>query len=194
MSVRVAWGITGSGDHLTESVEAMVSLKIKHDLHVDVILSKAGETVVDRYKLRDTLTQNFAKVFIEKDANTPFLVAPLQQGKYDLLLICPATANTTAKIAHGIADSLLTNCVAQTMKARVPTYIFPVDQQPGEIVTILPSGRKLALSMRDIDLENASKLRRMKGITVLSAPREIEGIMLSFLRKTDERGCLNGEH
>ncbi|MBO7554848.1 MAG: hypothetical protein J6T41_02610, partial [Neisseriaceae bacterium] len=30
----------------------------------------------------------------------------------DLLLIAPATANTVAKIAHGIADNLLTTMVA----------------------------------------------------------------------------------
>jgi archaeoflavoprotein AfpA len=183
MNLKVAWGITGSGDQLRESVETMIALKKKHGLHVDVILSKAGETVVDRYRLRDSLMRNFGKTFIEKDANTPFLVGPLQRGKYALLLLCPATANTTAKIAHGIADSLLTNCVAQAMKARIPIYIFPVDQQAGEIVTGLPSGKTLTLTMRDVDLENTDKLRRMKGITVLSTPEDIEPVVLGFLEK-----------
>ncbi len=186
MNLKVAWGISGSGDQLRESVKTMIALKQKHGLHVDVILSKAGETVIDRYKLRDSLMRNFDKISIEKDANTPFLVAPLQQGKYAFLLLCPATANTTAKIAHGIADSLLTNCVAQTMKARIPIYIFPVDQQPGDVVTVLPSGKTLTLTMRDVDVENTDKLRRMKGITVLSTPEDIEPVVLSFLEKTRE--------
>jgi archaeoflavoprotein AfpA len=183
MSLRVAWGISGSGDYLRESVESMIALKKKHGLYVDVILSKAGETVVDRYRLRNSILRSFDKIFIEKDANTPFLVGPLQRGKYDFLLLCPATANTTAKIAHGIADSLLTNCVAQTMKARIPICIFPVDQQPGDIVTVLPSGKTLTLTMRDVDVENTDKLRRMKGITVLSTPEDIEPVVLSFLEK-----------
>jgi dihydromethanopterin reductase (acceptor) len=48
-------------------------------------------------------------------------------GKFDLLIIAPATANTVAKIAHGIADSLVTNAAALSSKAGVPVYILPTD-------------------------------------------------------------------
>jgi len=183
MSLRIAWGITGCGDYLEATIETMIALQKKYSLNIEVAFSKAGETVVNRYRLWDAVKQNFDKIFIEKDANTPFLVGPLQLGKYDFLLLCPATANTTAKIAHGIADSLLTNCVAQAMKARIPIYIFPVDQKPGDIVTVLPGGKKLTLSMRDIDLKNANKLRHMKGITILSTLKDIESVILNFLEK-----------
>ncbi len=182
MTLRIAWGITGCGDHLAESVEVIKKLKKKHGLDVSIILSKAGEMVITWYKLWDQIKQNFDKIFIESTANTPFLIGPLQLGKYDLLLICPATANTTAKIAHGIADSLLTNCVAQAMKAGIHVYIFPVDQKHGEIVTGLPDGKKLSLRMRDVDVENAERLKNMKGMTVLSSPREIESALLEFKR------------
>ncbi len=180
MTVKIAWGITGSGDHLIESVDVMKSLKKRHRLDISIILSKAGEMVVTWYKLWDQIKQNFDKIFIESTANTPFLIGPLQLGKYDLLLICPATANTTAKIAHGIADSLLTNCVAQAMKAGIQVYIFPVDQKHGEVVTGLPDGKKLSLRMRDVDVENAERLRHMTGMTVLTNPREIELALLEF--------------
>jgi len=56
------------------------------------------------------------RVLVEVDANTPFIAGPLQVGRYHSLLIAPATANTVAKIVHGIADTLLTNAVAQTQK------------------------------------------------------------------------------
>ncbi len=187
MSLRIAWGITGCGDHLAESIDAMIALQKKYDLSIDVVFSKAGETVVNRYGLWDIVKQNFDRISVEKDANTPFLVGLLQLGKYDFLLLCPATANTTAKIAHGIADSLLTNCVAQAMKARIPIYIFPADQKPGDIVTVLPGGKKLTLSMRDIDLKNANKLRHMKGITILSTPKDVESLVLNFLGKNKKR-------
>ena len=85
----------------------------------------------------------------------------------------PATANTVAKIAMGIADSLVTNAVAQALKIRVPTYIFPVDQKSGSITTILPSGEELTITTRDIDLENVEKLRSMEGISILKHPSEI---------------------
>lgn len=177
MATKVAWGITGCGDHLEESIKIMKELRRKHGLNVDVILSKAGEMVVTRYKLWDIVKQNFGKVFIESTPNTPFLIGPLQLGKYDLLLVCPATANSTAKVAHGIADSLLTNCVAQAMKAGIPVYIFPVDQALGKVETTLPNGRKIKLIMRDVDVENAEKLRQMKGLEVLSSPKDIEPIL-----------------
>ena len=173
MTLRIAWGITGGGDHLSESIAIMKALCAKHHPTVDVMLSKAAEIVVTRYNLLDEIKQSFNRVFIEVDSNTPFLVGPLQLGKYALLLICPATANTTAKIAHGIADSLLTNCVAQAVKARIPVYIFPVDQHPGEIVTELPNKRTIALRMRDVDVANAEKLKHMTGVTVLPSPKEM---------------------
>ena len=181
MTLKIALGITGSGDRLAESVEVMKSLHGKYKLNIDVILSKAGEMVVTWYKLWDSIKGSFDKVFVESTANTPFLIGPLQLGKYDFLFLCPATANTTAKIAHGIADSLLTNCVAQAMKADIPVFIFPVDQKAGKVVTVLPGKKRITLQMREIDVENAEKLRRMKGITVLSSPKDVEPIILKFL-------------
>lgn len=183
MALKIAWGITGSGDHLAESVEVIVTLRKKYDMNIDVILSRAGKMVVTWYKRWDLIEQNFDKVFVERTPNTPFLAGPLQLGRYDLLLICPATANTTAKIAHGIADSLLTNCVAQAMKAGIPVFIFPVDQKAGKIVTVLPNKKKITLHMRDVDLENAEKLRHMKGITVLSDIRDVETAIMRFLKR-----------
>ena len=63
------------------------------------------------------------------------------------------------------------------MKADVPVYIFPVDQKEGEIITKLPNGRDLKLRMRKEDVENVEKLRRMRGITVLSRIEEIEDVV-----------------
>ncbi|TET26429.1 MAG: archaeoflavoprotein AfpA [Candidatus Bathyarchaeum sp.] len=181
MTLKIAWGITGSGDHLAESIKVMKTLRRKYDLDIDIILSKAGEMVVTWYKLWGSIKENFDKVFIESTPNTPFLIGPLQLGKYDFLLLCPATANTTAKIAHGIADSLLTNCVAQAMKVRMPVFIFPVDQKTGKAVSVLPNKKRITLSIRDVDVENAERLRRMKDITVLSSPKDVEPIILRFL-------------
>ncbi len=183
MILKIAWGITGCGDHLAGSVKMMAKLRRKHGLSVDVILSEAGKLVIEQYKLLDTLKKEFSNVFFEIDANTPFLVGPLQLGKYGFFLVCPATANTTAKIANGIADSLLTNCVAQAIKAGVWVYIFPVDQKLGYVRTILPSGKGLRLAIREVDVANAEKLKRMKGITVLSSLNDVESLLLSLINR-----------
>ncbi|HDN68574.1 MAG: archaeoflavoprotein AfpA [Candidatus Methanophagaceae archaeon] len=178
--VKVAWGVTGSGDRLTECVNFMKELAKRHNLEVHAYLSKEGETVLKYYNLLNEVRESFSKMSSEKGPNAPFLSGKLQLGKYDFVLIAPATANTVAKIAHGIADTLLTNSAAQAMKVAVPVYIFPVDQKEGEITTKLPNGRDLKLRIRKEDEENVEKLRRMRGITVLSRVEELEAVVRGF--------------
>ena len=181
MTIRIAWGITGCGDYLKESLDIMKELTKEHNLDVRVFLSRAGETVVKWYRLFNELKTNFPKTYLEKSPNVPFLVGDLQLGKYDFLIIMPSTSNTVAKIASGISDTLLSNAAAQAMKANVPVYIYPADQKKGDIVTDLPGGKKLTLTMRDVDLDAVDKLRKMKGITVLGHPDEIRGIILEHI-------------
>jgi archaeoflavoprotein AfpA len=183
LSIKIAWGITGAGDYLPETINIMKTLQKKYNLDVTVVLSKNGELVSRWYHLWDDLRQNFKKVLVEKDANSPFLAGSLQLGKYAFFLVCPASANTTAKIAHGIADSLISNCVAQAMKGGCPTYIYPTDQKLGSLTTLLPNGKKLTVTTRDVDVENVERLKRMKDIYVLSNPKEIEKIVQDSLQK-----------
>lgn len=100
---RVAWGITGAGDKIDEFIETMIRTKREYEGIVDiqVFLSKAAETVLKYYKLEEKVRQNFQKVTVEVNANSPFLAAWMQGGKYEFLLIAPATSNTVAKIAAG---------------------------------------------------------------------------------------------
>ena len=175
--IRIAWGITGSGDKLTECVTFMEQLTKKYNLEVHVYLSKEGVVVLKFYKLLKEVKDYFPKLSTEKGPNAPFLSGKIQLGTYDFVLIAPATANTVAKIAYGIADSLITNSAAQAMKADVPVYIFPVDQKEGEILTTLPNGSDLKLRMRKEDVENVEKLRRMRGITVLNRMEELEEVV-----------------
>jgi len=181
MTIRIAWGITGCGDYLPESIRIMKEVAGEYNLKVDVYLSEAGEMVVKWYKLFHELKATFPKTVVEKSPNIPFLVGELQTGRYELLLIMPATSNTTVKISTGISDTLLTNATAQAMKANVPVYIFPPDQKRGEIITELPDGKKLTLTMRDVDIEAVDKIREMRGITVLGNPEEIRGVVEGFV-------------
>ena len=179
--IRIAWGITGSGDKLTECVTFLEQLTKKYNLEVHVYLSKEGVVVLKYYKLLKEVKDYFSKLSTEKSPNAPFLSGKIQLGTYKLFLIAPATANTVAKMAYGIADSLITNSAAQAMKVDMPVYIFPVDQKEGEIVTKLPDGRDLKLRIRKEDVENVDKLRRMRGITVLSRIDEIEEVVKEYI-------------
>lgn len=181
--VKIAWGITGCGDKIEEIAALMVELKRKHNLNVDIYISKSAKLVLKWYKLWDLLENEFHDIRTEVDSNSPFLVGKLQTGHYDLFLVAPVTANTTAKIAGGIADTLLTNAVAQGAKARVPIYLFPPDNKPGALETILPGGKTLTLYIRDIDVENVNKIRRMGGINVIEDVAGIRKVIEAFAQK-----------
>ena len=143
------------------------------DIRISVVVSKAGEQVLRLYKLWKRLNETFDKVKIETNANVPFVAGPLQVGKYNLFVVAPLTANSTAKIAHGIADTLITNAVAQTLKGTTEVLLFPVDQNPNEIETHTPDGTVFKIRSRQIDLNNVAVLRAMPNITIVRDPSEL---------------------
>lgn len=175
---KIAWGITGSGDRLVETVEVMKETKKKyqHDVDIVVYFSKAGDKVVRYYKLVNDLKENFSRVLVEIDANSPFLAGQLQTGRFEFLLIAPATSNTVAKISMGIADTLLSNAAVMGLKAFVPLYIMPSDYKEGIIVTKLPNGRDLKLKIRKEDVEHVKKLAGMDDVSILEKPKEIHQV------------------
>jgi archaeoflavoprotein AfpA len=182
VTVKICWGITGAGDYIEETINLMKEIKQKFDLKITVIVSKQGELVLKWYKLFEKLKENFEDVRIEKGPNLPFIIGPLQTGSYKFLFVSPLTGNSSAKVAVGIADTLVTNAIAQTMKGGVPVYVYPVDQKEGEFVTDLPNGKKLKLRVRKLDLEIVEKLRKMEGLHVLSHPSEIMGVVEKILK------------
>jgi len=170
---RIAWGITGSGDLIRDTYEVMVDIKNKTNVEVMVFLSKEGETVMKWYRMWDDIQRDFPNFKVDAGPNSPFIAGPLQVGHYDLLLIAPTTANSVAKMVCGIADSLVTNVVAQTAKGDTPIYILPVDRVMGTVKTVAPNGREMNLKMREVDVSNTEKLAQMENITVLNSPDEI---------------------
>ena len=169
---RVAWGITGAGDLIKETLEKMKGLKEAYAgiVEIEVYLSKAGDQVLRFYKLEEELRESFQQVQVERDANTPFITGRLQLGRFDFLLVAPATSNTVAKIAHGISDTLLTNGAIQALKAFIPVYVMPVDFKEGTVVTVLPNGKELELRIRKEDAENVRKISQMDGLTTFDEP------------------------
>jgi archaeoflavoprotein AfpA len=182
---RIVWGITGSGDKLDEILDEMIALSNESEMHVTPIISKAGEQVLRWYKLWNPLNEHFKKVKMEVNANTPFIAGSLQIGKYDLLIVAPLTGNSTAKIAYGIADTLVTNAVAQTLKGNTPVLLYPVDQSSIPVTTKDPAGTEFTISPRAVDLENVRKLHGMKGISILKSPSEIGPVVRSVLHKKE---------
>ena len=177
---KVAWGITGSGDRLAETLNVMNELKehYKNGVDVRVFLSKAGEQVVRWYKLYYQLKQNFEKVWVEFNSNSPFLAGDLEVRKYEFLLIAPSTSNTVAKIAAGISDTMLCNSAIMALKASVPVYIMPSDYKEGTVVTRLPNGADFTLRVRREDAENTRKLASMEYVFVLEKPQDVNQVFM----------------
>jgi archaeoflavoprotein AfpA len=172
---KVAWGITGSGDRLFETITVMKQVKetCKNVVDIQVYLSKAGEQVTKWYKLYEPLKQGFGRVWIESGPNSPFLAGELELGRFKFLLIAPATSNTVAKLSSGICDTLLCNSAIMALKASVPVYVMPSDLKEGTVVTKLPNEKDLRLRIRREDAENARKLAGMEGVFLLERPENI---------------------
>jgi archaeoflavoprotein AfpA len=181
---RAAWGITGSGDRLQEVVETMKQARKQYgnDVRITVYLSKAGNQVVHFYNLFEDLKESFDKIRIEANSNVPTLAVQLQSGKIEFLLIAPATGNTVAKIAAGIADSLLTNSAIMAMKSFIPVYILPCDYEEGTTATQLPDGSEMKIRVRKEDAENVKKIAAMAGIFILRKPEEIKYLFQKYFK------------
>ena len=172
---KVAWGITGSGEKILETVDIMEEMKKKYRKTFDirVFISKAGDQVLKYYNLSNTLETIFDKTWTEINANAPFLAGKIQLGTFDFLLIAPATSNTVAKISLRIADTLLTNAAIMGQKTSTPIYIMPTDYREGTTVTQLPNGKDLELNITHEDAQHVEKLSKMSNTHVFEYPSEI---------------------
>jgi archaeoflavoprotein AfpA len=181
---KVAWGITGAGDKIAEILETMKDLKKQSEdvLEIDVYLSKAAETMLKFYGLEADLRQNFGKVFVELNSNSPFLAGMVQSHKYEFLLIMPASSNTVAKIVNSISDTLITNAALMSLKAFVPVWIMPVDYKEAIIYTKLPNGKEMKLRVRKEEADQVRKLEQMEDVRVFENPVKVREGFLEWLK------------
>jgi dihydromethanopterin reductase (acceptor) len=144
MVTQIAWAITGAGHFLQETFDVMDNLVKNNKATVTTFLSSAGEQVVKMYGLQNNLEKISPGAYLQEifteNKNDP---GCSHAGRfildiYSALVVSPASGNTVAKIAHGIADTLVTNAVAQAQKANVPVYVVPTDQKEGIVETVLP--------------------------------------------------------
>ncbi|ODS42782.1 MAG: hypothetical protein MSIBF_05715 [Candidatus Altiarchaeales archaeon IMC4] len=166
--MAIIWCITGAGHLLRESLDAMK----KSSDEVTVVFSAAGHEVAMMYHLFDEV-KAVAKNMVFEDGqgeSSPFC-GKMYEKKYTKVIIAPATANTVAKLASGIADSLVTNVAAQALKRRVPVIVVPTDFE-GKETSMTPDGRRVEVYPRQVDLDNLEKLKR-EGVVVVNNPKNL---------------------
>ncbi|MDR3281257.1 MAG: flavoprotein [Synergistaceae bacterium] len=164
---HICWVITGAGHFLRETADFLCGLP---DFSVDLYLTRAGVEVAARYGQMERMEARGFKVFRENDYSSSGLIY-FSSGRHDALVIAPATSNTVAKCALGIADSLASNFFAQAGKSGVPIFVLPTDTE-GDITSITPSGKKIQIRPRMADLDRVRELSRFPGVTVLRSPEE----------------------
>lgn len=116
---NVLLGITG-GIACYKAAE-LTSLLVKQHADVHVIMTKGATEFMSPLTF-EALTGNKVHTDIfDKDAGTEIPHISLS-GNADVMIIAPATANVIAKIAHGLADDILTST---TLAANCPKIIAP---------------------------------------------------------------------
>ena len=125
------WCVTGSGSYVQECVEVMRRLT-RIGVEVDVCFSRAGEEVARIYGVIDDLKALGLNLIFERSHSGEEVAGKVASGKYQVVVVAPATSNTVAKVLMGLADTLPTVAVSQALKNRVPVAILPSDY--GDVV------------------------------------------------------------
>lgn len=111
MSKNVVIGVSG-GIAVYKALDVISKLK-KHDVNVDVIMTKSAQEFVTPLSFQ-SLSQNMVikDMFEEPKA---FEIQHISLAKKaDLLVVVPATANIIGKVANGIADDMLSTTIMAT--------------------------------------------------------------------------------
>lgn len=173
---RIAWGITGAGHYLSSCISLILNLQ-----KTDVFLSKAGKEVLQFYGWFEQLSSS-GRSLIEDVGASSMPVTGLYTGKYDLVVIAPVSSNSIAKMAHGIADNLITNLFAHAGKCRIPTILLPSDSS-GDVLSVTPNGEQVSVFIRQIDRENIEALARWDGVQIAHTPEQLKRYLDGFLPK-----------
>ena len=165
---KIIWGISGAGRFLEESVDQIKELSKENK--ITVLLSKAGDETIKMYKQTDKL-QGIDIISGKEQGYSYSFSGDLSLGKYDHLIISPCSANTAAKLAHGIADTLLTNSASQALKSGTKVSVVPTDLGESS-KSKTPNGEEVVLKHRKVDQENIEKLKE-DGINIFESPEEL---------------------
>ena len=145
---RVLWCITGAGSYLRRLSREFLELRRAYSsLELGIAISRAGEEVARIYGVLDNLKKiasggRYGGLYRDSswsgitEDGVP-LGGRISLRRYNVVVVAPATSNTVAKIAYGIADTLPTTAASQALKSEVPLLILPADSAERSL-TVLP--------------------------------------------------------
>ncbi|MFX1278281.1 MAG: bifunctional phosphopantothenoylcysteine decarboxylase/phosphopantothenate--cysteine ligase CoaBC [Promethearchaeota archaeon] len=150
--------LTGSVAIITSPIVARELMRLGAE--VICVMSKAATDLVNP-SLMEWATGNKVITNLTGAVEHVYLAGdrPNKVGKADIILICPATANTISKIASGIDDTPVTTVVSTAFGSSIPIVIVPAMHE--------------SMYNHPILKQNESKLRKC-GVEILR-PRLTEG-------------------
>ncbi|TAE00339.1 MAG: bifunctional phosphopantothenoylcysteine decarboxylase/phosphopantothenate--cysteine ligase CoaBC [Bacteroidetes bacterium] len=117
---KIIIGVTGS--IAAYKIAFLVRLLVKEGAQVQIIMSESAQDFISPLTLA-TLSKKPVLADFQKDTQTGEWNNHVELGLWaDAILIAPATANTLAKMANGLCDSLL---LATYLSARCPVFVAP---------------------------------------------------------------------
>lgn len=168
--MKILWCITGAGEFLKESIETMSQL---HGARITIFVSLAGEEVLRSYGLFRHVKKTWE--LVTEDSFSSAAAGKVTLGAYDTVIVSPATANTIAKTANGIADNLVTTAISLAIKTGVKVFMVPTDWFPKRVKipdVLTPGGSAVHMRPRKADLRNLKCLEE-EGVTLLDDPKKL---------------------
>jgi len=117
---RIVLGVTGSIAAYKSA--DLIRQFIEKGFRVSVIMTKEAERFITPLTLSSLSGEKVYRGMFGKDDNLPVMPHITLAQEADVFLIAPATANIIGKLAHGIADNLIT-CIALATQA--PILVAP---------------------------------------------------------------------
>ncbi len=112
-----------SGSIAAIEVPKIIRELLRHGAQVDAVMSPEATRIITAEAVHFA-TGRPPILQLSGNVEHVTLLGP-GEGRVDLLLIAPATANTLSKIAHGIDDTPVTSCASVALGGRVPMLLAP---------------------------------------------------------------------
>jgi phosphopantothenoylcysteine decarboxylase / phosphopantothenate---cysteine ligase len=182
---HILLGVTGS--IACYKAADLASKLAQAEAQVDVILTRSAEQFITPLSFQSVTGR---RAFSEADlwGNQAHVLHVGLGHAADLLVIAPATANTIAKLAHGIADNLLT---VTALAARCPLIIAPA-MDGGMFEHPATQANLELLTQRGAVIAGPGKGHLASGLEGIGRLLEAQEIMGQMRRVLGREGLLKG--
>lgn len=186
---KIVLGVTGG--IAAYKAAALTSKLVQKGAEVHVIMTESAKKFITELTLQ-SLSRNpvYTDTFDERDASVVSHIHLADTA--DLVLVAPATANTIAKMAHGLADDMLTTTLLATT---APVIIAPaMNVHMYEHPAVIANMNTLhSRGVHFIEPGVGQLACGYVGKGRLEEPETIAAALETFFDHSSQKGCLAGK-